>query len=81
MDEEFKKELEKLSMGFENKILHYVSEKKMSYVDAILEYCKEYELEPEYIKNLITPALKEKLEIEFRDVNLLPKIENELKFI
>ena len=50
-----------------------VRDKSMSYMDAILEYCRENYLEPEDITSLINKSLKDKLEMDFREVNMLPK--------
>lgn len=47
--------------------------KRMSYMDAILEYCQENYLEPDDIKRLVNKSLKDKLEFEMRDLNYLPK--------
>lgn len=47
--------------------------KRMSYMDAILEYCQENYLEPDDIKRLVNKSLKDKLELEMRDLNYLPK--------
>jgi hypothetical protein len=50
-----------------------VKERKLSHMDAVLEYCKENYLEPEDVKSLINKSLKEKIEMNFRDMNYLPK--------
>lgn len=50
-----------------------VKDRKMTYMDAILDYCKENFLEPEDITSLINKSLKDKLEMDFREVNMLPK--------
>jgi hypothetical protein len=51
-----------------------VREKKnLSYMDAVLYYCKENFLEPEDIASLINKSLKDKIEMNFRDLNYLPK--------
>jgi len=50
-----------------------VREKKLSYMDAILEYCKENYLEPSDVSSFINSNLKDKLELEFRDLNYLPQ--------
>lgn len=50
-----------------------VRDKKMPYMDAVLEYCKENYLEPSDIVNLISKSLKDKIEMEFREQNYLPK--------
>lgn len=50
-----------------------VRAKRISYMDAILEYCKENFLEPDDITSLINKSLKDKLEMDFREANYLPK--------
>lgn len=50
-----------------------VRDKRMSYMDAVLEYCKENFLEPEDIASLINKSLKDKIEMDFRELNYLPK--------
>jgi hypothetical protein len=50
-----------------------VKEKRMTYMDAILEYCKENYLEPDEVSRLVSKSLKDKLEMDFREANYLPK--------
>lgn len=50
-----------------------VKDKRMSYLDAVLDYCKENYLEPEDISSLINKPLKDKIEMDFRELNFLPK--------
>jgi len=50
-----------------------VREKKKSYMDAVLDYCKENYLEPDDIASLINKSLKDKIEMDFRELNYLPK--------
>ena len=54
-------------------IEHTVREKRMSYMDAVLDYCKENFLEPEDVASLINKSLKDKIEMDFRELNYLPK--------
>jgi cell division ATPase FtsA len=42
-------------------------------MDAVLEYCKENYLEPEDVSKLINKSLKDKIEMNFRELNYLPK--------
>ena len=42
-------------------------------MDAVLAYCEENQLEPEDVSKLISQSLKDKIEMEFRDLNYLPK--------
>ena len=51
-----------------------VSEGGGTYMDALLDYCEKYQLEPEMIKPLITKSLKEKVEVDARNLNYLPKV-------
>lgn len=50
-----------------------VKDNKTGYMDAVLHYCKENYLEPEDIANLINPNLKDKIALEMRELNYLPK--------
>jgi hypothetical protein len=45
----------------------------ITYMDAVLNYCKENFLEPEDISKLINKSLKDKIEMDFQDLNYLPK--------
>jgi hypothetical protein len=47
--------------------------KKISHMDAVLLYCEENYVEPDEIKSLINKTLKDKIEIDMREANLLPK--------
>ena len=47
--------------------------KRMTHMDAVLEYCKENYLEPEDIASLVNKSLKDKIEMDFREANMLPK--------
>ena len=48
-----------------------VKEKKCSYMDAILIYCKETGLDPSNIKSLVNKTLKEKIAFEAQGLNML----------
>jgi cell division ATPase FtsA len=63
----------KNSNEFSLYIEQLVKEKRVNHMDAVLEYCKENFLEPEDVKSLINKSLKEKIEMNFRDLNYLPK--------
>ena len=49
---------------FTRAVEELVIEKKLSYIDAIVYFCQENHLEPESVKGLITPPLKEKIRAE-----------------
>lgn len=63
----------KNSNEFSLYIEQLVQTKRMSHMDAVLEYCKENYLEPDDVKSLINKSLKEKIEMNFREMNYLPK--------
>ena len=49
---------------FTRAVEELVIEKKLNYIDAIVYFCQENHLEPESVKGLITPPLKEKIKAE-----------------
>ena len=46
----------------------------MSYMDAVVYYCEENEIEIESVGKFISKTLKEKNECKARDLNYLPKV-------
>lgn len=48
-------------------------QKKMTYMEAVLKYCEDNFVQPEEIKGLINKPLRDKIEIDMREANLLPK--------
>jgi len=52
-------------------IENMVKEKKISYIDAILEYCKDNEIDPSNTKSMINKNLKEKIAYEAQGLNML----------
>ena len=48
-------------------------EKKITHMEAVLEYCKEHQLEPDSVGRLISKSLKDKIEASARDLNYFPK--------
>jgi hypothetical protein len=63
----------KTANEFSLHIEQMVRDSKMTYMDAVLHYCKENYLEPEDVSKLINRSLKDKIEMNFRDLNYLPK--------
>ncbi len=63
----------KTSNEFSLHIEKQAREKRMSHMDAVLEYCKENFLEPDDISSLVNKSLKDKIEMDFREANMLPK--------
>ena len=52
-------------------IENMVKEKKISYIDVILEYCKTHEIDPSNTKSMINKTLKEKVAYEAQNLNML----------
>lgn len=46
---------------------------KLTYLEMVLEYCKEEDIDPESIKSLIGPALKDKIRVDAEEANLIKK--------
>jgi len=63
----------KNSNEFSLHIEQIVKEKRISYMDAVLYFCKENVLEPDEVSRLINKSLKDKIEMDFRELNYLPK--------
>ena len=48
-----------------------VKNKRMSYMDVIIEYCSENQIDPITTKGLINKTLKEKVAYEAQSLNML----------
>ena len=48
-----------------------VKTKLISYIDAILDYCKKNEIDPSNTKSMINKTLKEKIAYEAQNLNML----------
>jgi len=59
------------SKEFSLKIEKISKEKRCSLMDAILEFCKEKDLDPGTVGSLISKPLKEKIKAEAIDLRLL----------
>lgn len=46
-----------------------VAEKKLSYMEAIITYCEEADIDVESIKSLVNKTLKEKIQFEAEELN------------
>jgi len=51
----------------------FVVDEKMTYMEAVLHYCEEKQIDPLDIGKLISPVIKSKIEAEAMTRNLLPK--------
>ena len=46
--------------------------KRLSHMDAVLEYCKDNQIEPDDVTRLISKSLKEKIANDFMELGFLP---------
>jgi len=59
------------SKEFSLKIEEIVKQKRCSYMDAVILFCNENEIDTGTIKPLISKSLKEKIKLEAIDLKLL----------
>jgi hypothetical protein len=57
------------SLHIEEKVL----KEKLTYMEAVIQYCEEVDIDIEAIANLINQSLKEKIKIEAEDNNYMKK--------
>lgn len=63
----------KNAASFSLHIEEMTQQHRISHMDAVLKYCQDNYLEPDDIKNLINKPLKDKIENDMREANMLPK--------
>jgi len=62
------------SKEFSLKIEQIVKERKgISYMDAVLQYCEQNDIDPSTVAPLLTKTLKDKIALEAQNLNYLPK--------
>ena len=50
-----------------------VKETELSYMDAVLDYARVSEIEPEAMAKMLNQSIKDKIEVEAQDLNMLKK--------
>lgn len=76
MNNKVKDELDKkflCSQKFAQDIEQIVKESKINYIDAIVHYCEENNIEVETVSKLISKPLKEKIKNDAIELNFLKK--------
>ena len=63
----------KTATEFSLHIESLANDMRLSHMDAVLHYCAENYLEPDEVAGLISKSLKDKIEMDMRESNLLPK--------
>ena len=59
--------------NFSLQIEELVKTKNMAYMDAVIHYCHEKDIEPERIARFIDKGMKEKIQSDAENLNYLPK--------
>lgn len=57
---------------FSKMVLDTVQEKNLSYMDAIVWLCEKNNIEIEDIRKYVNPIIKNKLEAEAKQLNMIP---------
>jgi len=70
-EDHHKKEVIMNSKEFSLKIENIVKEKRISYMDAVLWYCEQNDIDPGTVSSLISKSLKEKIKVEAIDLRML----------
>ena len=50
-----------------------VRDKRLSYMDAVVHVCESEGIDPGDSKKFIAPAIRDKIEVEAMELNLLPR--------
>ena len=61
------------SIRFMANIEELVQRTKMTYIDAVIHYCEENKLEPETAGTMVNGKLKQHIQEEAEDLNLIQK--------
>ena len=59
------------SKEFSLKIENIVKEKRISYMDAVVLYCEQNDIDPGTVSSLISKSLKEKIQVEATNLRML----------
>ena len=59
--------------NFSHEIKTYVKENGGTYIEAVLFICEEYDIDPVFVAKTLTKPIIEKLEVEGRELNILPQ--------
>lgn len=61
------------SKEFTQVIEKTVKEKRLTYIDAIVWYCEQHDIDIATVNPLVSKHLKQKIQIEAEHLNFLPK--------
>lgn len=67
--------------SFSREIERLVREKKVTYFDAVCDYCKEFNIEPETVPKLLTQQIKGLIETEATELNMINRGQKKPKIL
>ena len=63
---------------FSEEIEKYVKKSRESYMDSVIMYCKENDLDFENINSLLSTVIKQKIQFEAESLNMMAKTSTQL---
>lgn len=79
MTEEQQKDVFLNKSRFTKMVEQVRQEKELTYIESVLHLCEEHKIDQEDVKKYISDIIKQKIEAEAMNLNMLPK-GNELPF-
>lgn len=58
---------------FSKKVETVHLQKRLSYIDTVIDICEEHDIDPSQVKKFLNNTIREKIEIEAKELNFLPK--------
>lgn len=69
-----------LKNKFSRNVELYVEKWNVSYMEAVITLCEQYNVEPEAVVKHLSKPILEKIKIEGQSLNFLPKTKTKLPF-
>jgi hypothetical protein len=73
MTEEQKEEVFLTKVRFAKMVENVRRELGLSYIESVIHLCEQHKIDEEDVKKYISDIIKQKIEIEAMDLNMLPK--------
>ena len=67
------KQFTNMTIDLNLSIEQMVKETELSYMEAVLDYAKNSEIEPEAMAKMLNQSIKDKIEVEAQNLNMLKK--------
>jgi hypothetical protein len=63
----------KSTKEFCSEIERYAKDFKLSYIEAIVDYCEDNDLDVEAVSKMVSSNMKEKIQYEAENLNMMPR--------